>query len=196
MEAQHEGTVNSVDISPDGLKVVCGTMYGSIGILDKSNQAYKTLLRSHTNNILAMDFHKNKQNIISISEDKTIRLWSTETMDEVYEFSSPVDQPLSISAHPHEPLFACGFESGKMRIFNIDSTEVIEEFSQFNKPLKALSYDNTGKLLIACCIDGAISIHNALRQHLPVKMMNLQLPPEFVFVAITDRIMSDPDCLD
>lgn len=37
MEAQHEGTVNSVDISQDGLKVVCGTMYGSIGILDKSN---------------------------------------------------------------------------------------------------------------------------------------------------------------
>lgn len=37
MEAQHEGTVSAVDISPDGLKVVCGTSYGSIGILDKSN---------------------------------------------------------------------------------------------------------------------------------------------------------------
>lgn len=58
MEAQHEGTVSAVDISPDGLKVVCGTMYGSIGILDKSNQSYKTLIRAHTNNILALDFHK------------------------------------------------------------------------------------------------------------------------------------------
>lgn len=37
MEAQHEGIVNAVDISPDGLRVVCGTMYGSIGVLDKSN---------------------------------------------------------------------------------------------------------------------------------------------------------------
>lgn len=37
MEAQHEQTVTSVDISPDGLRVVCGTIYGSIGILDKSN---------------------------------------------------------------------------------------------------------------------------------------------------------------
>lgn len=37
MEAQHEGTVSAVDISPDGLKVACGTLYGSIGILDKSN---------------------------------------------------------------------------------------------------------------------------------------------------------------
>ena len=60
MEAQHEGTVSAVDISPDGLKVACGTLYGSIGILDKSNQNYKTLLRSHTDDILALDFHKQK----------------------------------------------------------------------------------------------------------------------------------------
>ena len=83
-----------------------------------------------------------------------------------------------------------------MRIFNIDSTEVIEEFSQFNKPLRALGYDNTGKLLIACCVDGSVSIHNALREHLPVKMMYLDFPPEFVHVAFSDRILSDPDCLD
>lgn len=48
MEAKHEGTVCAVDISTDGLKVVCGTLYGSLGILDKSNQKYRTLLRSHT----------------------------------------------------------------------------------------------------------------------------------------------------
>jgi len=91
MEAQHEGTVSAVDISRDGLKVTCGTTYGSIGILDKSNQNYKTLLRSHTGEIVAMDFHKQKQNIITVSRDKTIRLWDVETADEVYEFSSPVD---------------------------------------------------------------------------------------------------------
>jgi WD40 repeat protein len=57
MEAQHEGTVGVVDISPDGLKVACGTLYGSIGILDKSNLNYKTLLRSHTDDIIDSDFH-------------------------------------------------------------------------------------------------------------------------------------------
>tara|TARA_B110000285_G_C14997419_1_gene549574 strand:+ start:58 stop:333 length:276 start_codon:yes stop_codon:yes gene_type:complete len=91
MEAQHEGTVSAVDISPDGLKVACGTLYGSIGILDKSNQNYKTLLRSHTDDILALDFHVQKMNIITVSKDRTIRLWDVESFDEVYEFSSPVE---------------------------------------------------------------------------------------------------------
>ena len=37
MEAKHEGTVCSVDISADGLKVACGTLNGSLGVLNKSN---------------------------------------------------------------------------------------------------------------------------------------------------------------
>lgn len=40
MEAKHEGTVCSVDISADGLKVACGTLNGSLGVLNKSNQRY------------------------------------------------------------------------------------------------------------------------------------------------------------
>jgi len=50
-----------------------------------------------------------------------------------------------------------------MRIFDIDTTEVVDEFSQFNKPIKSISYDNSGKLLIACCVDGSVAIHNAAR---------------------------------
>lgn len=139
-----------MDISPDGLKVVCGTFFGSIGILDKSNQQYKTLLRSHTEEIMAVDYHKSKDYIISISKDKTIRLWSIHTFDEVYEFTAN-DQPLSVSAHPTLPIFACGFGSGNMRIFDIDSTDVIDEFALFDLPLESLRYDNTGSLLVACC---------------------------------------------
>ena len=161
MEAQHEGTVSAVDISTDGLKVLCGTLYGSIGILDKSNKNYKTILRSHTDEILTIDYHLMKGLLITASRDKTIRLWNIETQQEVYEFSSPTDQPLCISSHPTQPMFACGFESGKMRIFDTDTTEVVDEFSQFNKPLKSLKYDNNGKFLIACCADGSVSIHHA-----------------------------------
>ncbi len=38
-----------------------------------------------------MDFHLLKKNVITVSKDKTIRLWDAETNDQVYEFNSPVD---------------------------------------------------------------------------------------------------------
>ena len=33
MEAKHEGTVCSVDIHEDGLRVACGTLNGALGVL-------------------------------------------------------------------------------------------------------------------------------------------------------------------
>ena len=78
MEAKHEGTVCSVDISLDGLRVLAGTLSGSIGVLDKSNQRYRTLVRAHTAEVLYMSFHVPRRNLITVSMDGTIRLWDTE----------------------------------------------------------------------------------------------------------------------
>ena len=80
-----------------------------------------------------------------------------------------------------------------MRIFDIETTEVTDEFSQFKKPLKSLCYDNSGRYLVTCAEDGAVSIHNAARQHLPIKMMHLEMPPEFVCVAFTNRPLGQID---
>jgi WD40 repeat protein len=128
-EATFESTLGAVELSPDGLSVTCGTQFGSISILDLSNQDYKTLMRAHSDDIIAMDFHLQTQQVITASKDKTLRLFDIETCQENFEFSCPVDQVLSISAHPTLPIFSCGFESGKMRVFNIDTLQVADEFS-------------------------------------------------------------------
>lgn len=56
-QAEHEAPVTSVGVSPDGLRVACGTENGSIGMLDVAGHRYSTLLRSHsgTINALAID---------------------------------------------------------------------------------------------------------------------------------------------
>jgi len=126
MEAKHESTVCSVDISPDGLKVACGTVSGSIGIAEKANQKYQSLLRAHTADILSLDIQKDK--IITASRDHTIRLWDLNSFDQDYEFTTPVDLPLCVAAHPTLPLFSCGFESGVLRVFDIEKTCVSDEF--------------------------------------------------------------------
>ena len=134
-----------------------------MGVLDKSNQRYRTLVRSHTDAILGVDFHKVKRNIITVSNDGTIRLWDTEHFQQVVEFSSPIDQPLCVAAHPTLPIFSCGFQSGTMRVFDIEKTCVADEFTQFNKPIRKIAYSPSGDLLVTCCENGSIALHNALR---------------------------------
>lgn len=47
VQAEHEGPVTSVGISPEGLRVAIGSEYGAVGMLDISTHQYATLLRSH-----------------------------------------------------------------------------------------------------------------------------------------------------
>lgn len=75
-----------------------------------------------------MDFHIPKRNIITVSSDSTIRLWDLHNFDQVVEFSSPIDEPLCVAAHPTLPIFSCGFKSGTMRVFDIEKTCVADEF--------------------------------------------------------------------
>jgi hypothetical protein len=75
-----------------------------------------------------------------------------------------------------------------MRVFDIEKTCVADEFTQFNKPIRKICYSRSGEILVTCCEDGSVSIHNARRQHLPTKMMHLEFPPQFVHVAFSQLI--------
>ena len=75
-----------------------------------------------------------------------------------------------------------------MRVFDIEKTCVCDNFKQFEKPIKAIAYSPMGDLLVTCCEDGSVALHNANRQHLPTKIMNLEFQPEFVHVAFSSPI--------
>lgn len=184
IEAPHEGTVSAVDISPDGTQIVCGTANGSLGMVDIAKEKYVTLLRSHSDEIIAADYNLKRNYIITVSKDKTIRLWGVEgDFQRIYEFVSPNDQAISVSSHPSLPLFACGFESGTLRIFDIERTKVCEVYSQFNLPLEELVYSSDSRLLITASKDGYLAIHNVKLQHQPIKMIPVDFAPPHVSVA-------------
>ena len=75
-----------------------------------------------------------------------------------------------------------------MRVFDIEKTCVCDNFTQFSKPIRAIAYSPNGDLLVTCCEDGSIALHNARRQHLPTKILNLEFKPEFVHVAFSQAI--------
>ena len=75
LEAEHEGIITSLSLSEDGMHVACGTNSGGLGILDLTNHNYKTVLRSHTDNVVQITPHDYSGSVITLSTDLTIRLW-------------------------------------------------------------------------------------------------------------------------
>jgi len=46
---------------------------------------------------------------------------------QLYDFTAPQDCPTVIAYHPTQQVFACGFESGVLRVFNVATTTMLVE---------------------------------------------------------------------
>ena len=185
LEARHEGPVVSVDISMDRYNIVCGTSNCTIGSLDISTNAYRTLLRSHTAPILAIDVHPATGMLLTASEDKTLRIWSPEHFEEQFEFFSPQDLPLTVSFHPSLNLFACGFESGSLRIFEVETTSMKDEFLQHETKIVKCVHSLDSKFLISASEDGVVCLYDVGRKYQPVKTIPVEVLGDKVDVCFS-----------
>jgi hypothetical protein len=51
-----------------------------------------------------------------------------------------------------------------------------------------MAYSPSGELLVTVCKNGSIALHNAARDHLPIKIMGLEFPPEYLHVCFSNTI--------
>lgn len=77
--------MSSVCISRDSRKVLCTTTAGNLGYLDIQSQDYNTLMRSHEDSVLAFSVEGIWNQMATVSQDSTIRVWDLTSMQQVGE---------------------------------------------------------------------------------------------------------------
>ncbi|KAJ8318923.1 hypothetical protein KUTeg_004014 [Tegillarca granosa] len=118
--------------------------HGNLGILDISTRGYTTVMRSHTGRINGVAVDPYRKHIATVSDDHTIRVWDSETLQQLYDFSAATECPCAISYHPSRQIFACGFENGIVRVHH-------------RGKITGLAFSPTGDFLYSCCSMGSLS---------------------------------------
>lgn len=153
VEAEHEACIGVVRFSPDCSRIASATLNGNLGILDVNQKDYITLIRSHTDSILDISFDSSFKYLATCSLDFTVRVWSVENCKQMYDFSAPNEKPSRVCFVPEQkPIFACGFNSGKIRIFNVTEAKLLNEIKcphVNSTEITDLKYSNDGKRLIS-----------------------------------------------
>ena len=135
-------------LSEDGSEVACGTSTGVLSVLDLTSNNYRTIVRAHTENVQQIAYHHYSNSMITLSNDLTIRLWDTEKLEQTYEFSYPNnDKCLCLAPSPTGLFFAGGFQSGVLRIFDIETTSVSEEIKHHEHPILHVEYSPDGRYM-------------------------------------------------
>lgn len=160
LEAEHEGPVTGVQMSSDGVKILAATSLGNLGILDISSRGYTTVMRSHTSRIQSMALDPLRRQLATVSDDHTIRIWELDTMQQLYDFSAPKECPCAIAYHPTQQVFACGFESGSVRVFNVSSTSMLAEHRQHRGKVIGIAFSPSGDHMYSAGSLGSIALYD------------------------------------
>ena len=67
LAANNDGVVTSLTLSEDAAQVACGTSTGVLSILDLTNNNYRTIVRSHTENVKQICYHTYSNSMVTLS---------------------------------------------------------------------------------------------------------------------------------
>ncbi|XP_053327870.1 WD repeat-containing protein 90 [Spea bombifrons] len=163
LEAEHEGPVSCVSISPDGLQVLSCTSSGELGVLDVPSRGYLTLMRSHTDSLLAFSYHPIHAQLATVSSDNTIRIWDMHSLQQLYDFTASGETPCAVSFHPVWRALACGFSTGVVRFFDLESTALQAEHKQHRGAIVGLLFSPDGTLMYSSCSLGSLALYSISR---------------------------------
>ncbi|XP_029804907.1 WD repeat-containing protein 90 [Suricata suricatta] len=158
LEAEHEGQVTVVCVSPDGLRVLSATSSGHLGFLDVPSREYNVLTRSHTAPVLALATECSQGQLATVSQDHTVRVWDLATLQQLYDLRSPEETPCTIAFHPTRPALFCGFGSGAVRSFSLEAAQgLVQQHRCHRGAVTGLAVSPDGSFLFSSCSWGTLA---------------------------------------
>ncbi|CAF4484308.1 unnamed protein product, partial [Rotaria sp. Silwood2] len=79
-------------------------------------------MRTHIKSITDIDYDDIRKQLISVGQDGTIRIWCFRTGKQLSEFTSEREIPLIVTYTPNRQIFACGFNNGTIKIFDLNTS--------------------------------------------------------------------------
>jgi WD40 repeat protein len=102
----HSGTVECMEFSHDGSRVVTASIDGKVRIYSTSDWKLQHTLAGHDGAVHWAEFSPNGQWVVSAGEDKTVRVWSAETGELLQTLRESKEPVLTVAFSPDSQFIA------------------------------------------------------------------------------------------
>jgi len=188
LEARHDGPVTALDISEDGCAIAVASGDGTMGVMDVVAQKYRTVLRTHRGKITCLalsgpadpDSSRHVGHVdychelaATISEqDENIRVWSSVTMEQIYEFCTKDDSPTCVDFLDDTKVI-CGFKSGHLRVFDTIEVKLTVEARPHRQSVIAIVCSSNGRRVFSYSSDNQVCSSDPRSNFEPISVMSV-----------------------
>ncbi|CAF3669977.1 unnamed protein product [Rotaria sp. Silwood1] len=161
IEAKHDQAICGLMTSHDQTRVLIATVSGTLGILNLVNKEHINLIRAHTQYVTDIDYDDTRKQMISVGQDGTIRIWCFRTGKQLSEFTAERETPVIVTYAPNRQTFACGFDNGTIKIFELSTSIISAEITHHTIGITGLLYAHNGGRLISSDEEGNLCLLDA-----------------------------------
>ncbi len=182
---EHTRTVNSVDISPDGLSLLTASDDNTLILWDLASGQVLKRFAGHTDDVNIGLFSPNPERpfILSASDDASIIMWDITTGLPLRRFlghTAPITG-LNISPNGQRMISSTGGDT--MIIWRIETPQQVIDWTLANRYVRAFSPDECAQYSVPNCNAGSTQVINQPVATLPAQPTLAQQPVEQATLA-------------
>ncbi|XP_037930771.1 U3 small nucleolar RNA-associated protein 15 homolog [Teleopsis dalmanni] len=133
----------------DGRLLAAGDQEGHVKLFDPSSKNVLRLFKAHTAPVHRVNFTSDLLNIISCSDDKTVRQWDIGAEKLIHTFTEHEDYVRAGAVNPMSPdIFISGGYDGKVKMYDARSKYISLEVDH-GSPVESLLFIPTGSIFIS-----------------------------------------------
>ncbi len=157
----HTNMVPSASFSPDGSRIVTGSLDNTAKVWDAKSGAEVLTLKRHTSAVYSASFSPDGSRIITGSEDNTAKVWDAKSGAELLTLTGHRRGVASASFSPDGSRIVTGSEDNTAKVWDAKSGAVVLTLRGHTFPVKSVSFSPDGSRIVTGSLDNTAKVWDA-----------------------------------
>jgi WD40 repeat protein len=150
--------VTTVAFSPDGSKLVSGSMHGVVYVWDVQTRTQVAALQGHSGMIRSVSFSPDGARLVSGANDVTIRVWNMRTHKSACLLEGHSNVVKSVAYSSDGRHIVSGSWDGTIRVWDAQSTKQLVMFHGHHPIVNCVAVSSSDERLVSAGMDSSIRI--------------------------------------